>query len=91
MDAAVAEDRKFFPQTDLRDTDVGDVVWFLGSVEDARKGGQDCIIVVGIGAEVGYRLRDEYIEPVKRFGRVGIDVVVCFTQYAGRGQAGRRP
>lgn len=35
VNAAVAEDRELFAETDLRDTDVGHVVWFLGAVEDA--------------------------------------------------------
>lgn len=64
MDAAVAEDGEFFSQTYFRDADVGEEIWFLGPVEDGGEGGEDGVIVVGVGAELREGLGDEYIEPV---------------------------
>ena len=64
MDTAVAENGEFFPQADLGDADVGNIVWFLGSIKDGCQGGKDCIIVMSIGTELSDCLSNEHIEPV---------------------------
>ena len=89
MYAAVAEDRKFFAETDFIDFDRGKEIWFLGSVEDVGQGGENGIVVVGVGAELGDRLGNEHVEPVQTLRLMRVDVVVRLAQDRCCGESGR--
>lgn len=62
--ATITQNRKFLPETDLRDLDGGEKLRFLRPVEHIGQRRQDGVIVVGVGAELRNGLRDEHIEPI---------------------------
>ena len=84
MHATVAEDGVLLAQADLRDFDRGEEIGFLGPIEEVGQGGEDGFVFVGVLTELGNGLGYEHVEPVERFGLVGIDVVVGLRE-DGRG------
>lgn len=63
----------------------------MGSIEDGGEGGEYGIVIVGFVAKLGYGLCDEDVEPIQRFGLVGVDIVVGFGEDRCWCEAGRGP
>ena len=88
MHSAIAENRIFLPQVNLRDLDALQKLRLLRPVEQSSQRGQDRIIGMGVRAELRDRLRDEDVEPVQGLGLVRMRVVVRLRQDRGRGGRG---
>ena len=51
---------------------------FWAPLRDGGQGGEDGVVVVGVGTELGDGLGDQHVEPVEGFRRVRVHVVVGF-------------
>ena len=89
MDSAVAENWEIFPQTDLCDFDTRQKIRFLWAIQYVGEGGENGFILMSIGSELRYCLRDQNIEPIKRLGLMGVDVIIGFGEYDWSCQARR--
>lgn len=89
VNSTVAQDGEIFAQTDLGNLDAGDEIRFLSSIKNTRKGSKDRIIVMSVISKLGDDLCYEHVEPVERFGLVGVYIVVSFGKDGGCCEARR--
>lgn len=91
MDPAIAQNREFLPETDLRHLDIRQKARFLLPVQDTGQRLQNRVVVMCVVPELRDRLRNQDVKPVQTLGLVGVDIVIRLGEDRSGSQSWRGP